>query len=473
MKAREFSFKTIKIWRVGEESGEPYSIIYKAGVSENTVTSFQYYEDLFDIGYKATLVINERGQNLPGTMPIQGFEKVTVELTDYKGDDREYEFRVWKVGNRVEKERSRSYTLGLVSAALLANEGIFVNRVLEGTPTTIVGKLLREYFKVSDVQMKLQESVNSMKIIPASKSPFSIIRDLQAKTISAGAEPKTKTKAEVSSGASTVSSDSPGNVSQAKGTAGFIFYQDFDGFHFKSIDSLVSTSTDKFNGSGPVASYTYQAANVDATDAQNDRKIMEVEFKNEIDLLKKLRQGAYSSLCCFFNINTGKYEEYVYKLSDMWDNMAHLGAQKKLPQGQVTLSQYPTRILSTVVNHENWYNGTDIASNEDSENPGDFTDYQKQYLLQSIARAGILFNQQLTISVTGNLDLRVGNKIEVKIPNQIPHAEKENAGSFDPEHSGIYLIRKITNIFDNRTKECDTVLELIRDSIGYEESNVK
>ena len=51
--------------------------------------------------------------------------------------------------------------------------------------------------------------------------------------------------------------------------------------------------------------------------------------------------------------------------------------------------------------------------------------------------------------------------------------KKEKAGSFDPEHSGIYLIRKITNIFDNRTKECDTVLELIRDSIGYEESNVK
>ena len=200
---------------------------------------------------------------------------------------------------------------------------------------------------------------------------------------------------------------------------------------------------------------------------------MEVQFKNEIDLLKKLRQGAYSSLCCFYNINTGKYEEYVYKLSDMWDNMAHLGAQKKLPQGQVTLSQYPTRILSTVVNHENWYNGTDIASNEDSEKPGDFTDYQKQYLLQSIARAGILFNQQLTISVTGNLDLRVGNKIEVKIPNQIPNAEKGEAGSFDPEHSGIYLIRKITNIFDNRTKECDTVLELIRDSIGHEESKVK
>ena len=72
---------------------------------------------------------------------------------------------------------------------------------------------------------------------------------------------------------------------------------------------------------------------MDATDDLNDRKIMEVQFKNEIDLLKKLRQGAYSSLCCFYNINTGKYEEYVYKLSDMWDNMLHLGAQKKLTTG--------------------------------------------------------------------------------------------------------------------------------------------
>ena len=474
MQAGNFSFKNIKIWKVGEENGEPYAFIYKQGIEENPVVAFQYHEDIFDIGYKATLVLTDRGANLPGTMPIQGFEKVTVEVQDYRGDTYEYAFRVWKVGNRVETAQKRMYTLGLVSESILVNESVFVNKVLAGTPTSIVRKLLVEYLKVSGARLELQESINNIKLIPASKSPFAIIRELQAKSLSkASVEPATSTKVDTSAGESPVSSDSPKDASQLKGTAGFFFYETATGFKFKSVDSIISSDENKFGGSGPVAVYKFGPKNIDTDEAFDPFKIQEVVFGSEIDLFKKLRQGSYSSLCCFFNINTGKYEEYVYKLSDMWDKMAHLGKQSKLPYGQSTISKYPTRIFSTVINHENWYNGTEIASNEDGDAPATFTDCQKQYLLQAIARAGLLFNQQLTISVTGNLSLMVGDKIDVRLPNQVSEAAKAEEGSLDPEHSGIYLIRKVSNIFDNATKKCDTVLELIRDSIGHEESKVK
>ena len=94
-------------------------------------------------------------------------------------------------------------------------------------------------------------------------------------------------------------------------------------------------------------------------------------------------------------------------------------------------------------------------------------------MVQSISRAGIMFNQQLAISVTGNLDLRAGQKIEVKIPNQVPEKDKEKLGSFDPEHSGVYLISKLNHQFDRTTMNVYTVLELIRDCTGHEETLVK
>ena len=153
--------------------------------------------------------------------------------------------------------------------------------------------------------------------------------------------------------------------------------------------------------------------------------------------------------------------------------MAHIGPQTDLPKGQKQLSQYATRRLSSVINHENWYNGTEVASNDasdDSDEPSEITDFQKQYLVQSISRAGTLFNQQLAISVTGNLDLRVGQKIEVKIPNMVPEDSKEELGSFDPENSGIYLIRKLNHQFDRPSRSVYTVLDLIRDSWGYEDT---
>ena len=153
--------------------------------------------------------------------------------------------------------------------------------------------------------------------------------------------------------------------------------------------------------------------------------------------------------------------------------MAHLGTQTVLPSGQKSLSQYPTRILSTVVNHENWYNGTGVANPEEgSDNTNAVSDSQKQYLAQSIARGGILSNYQLSIEVTGNLDLRVGEKIIVKMPNQVPNQSKGELGSFDPEHSGVYLIKSINHQFTMQSLECLTVLQLVRDSLGYKESNV-
>lgn len=195
--------------------------------------------------------------------------------------------------------------------------------------------------------------------------------------------------------------------------------------------------------------------------------------------MKKMREGAYSSIVCFFNINTGKYEEYVYSLKDTWNDMIHLGSQTKLPVGQTTLSEYPTRVMSTIVNHENWYNGTSIASNEDDA-LGDqgvtntFSDMQKQYLSQGIARTGIMFNQELTISLTGHLELCAGDTIEIRIPNQVPDEIRKD-DVWDPEHSGTYLIKTVNQQIDISEQNVYTVLELIRDSYGIKnkESNVR
>ena len=361
----------------------------------------------------------------------------------------------------------------------LTNEGVKVNKVLTNTASGIVNSLLIDYLNVPSAKIKVEESLNTFKIIPAGKSPFAVIRDLQAKAISketfTAAEGGTSSEIITGSGDTNVDtkSDNVKDSKKLKGTAGYFFWEDRDGFNFKSVDSVVSPDPNKFGGSGKVAVYSYEPANVDETEFKDHRKIQEVVFRSEIDMMKKLREGAYSTECAFFDINTGVYTEYTYKLSESWDEMAHLGPQTKLPKGQEQLSQYPTRRLSSVINHENWYNGTEVASNDasdESDEPSEFYDSQKQYLVQSISRVGTLFNQQLAISVTGNLDLRVGQKIEVQIPNQVPLESKEDLGSVDPEHSGIYLIRKLNHQFDRLSMSVYTVLELIRDSWGYEDT---
>ena len=159
----------------------------------------------------------------------------------------------------------------------------------------------------------------------------------------------------------------------------------------------------------------------------------------------------------------------------MWDNMSHMGSQTILPRGQVELSEFPTRIMSTIVNHENWYMGSKVASNEDrhgGDGDNSYPDCQKQFLTQGVSRIGILFNHQLVISLTGHLELCAGDKVEVRIPNQEPDDERRPV--WDPEHSGTYLIKNLNHQFNIPGQSVYTVLELVRDSYGIkdQESNV-
>lgn len=452
--ASSFETKQIAIWKAGEENGTPYANLLAM------CTHLQYHEDIFYPAYGATVVVVDSQENLISSMPIQGFEKVVFEVEDVNGDDYSYEFRVWKVSNRSSTDRRQIYTLCLISVEGLINEGMRVNTIQTGTPTEIASKLLREKLGVSPGQIFAQESEGRIKMLPVKKTPFTVIRSLQSKTV-AKKEPSKKTsKSESGAIPSATASDVGAGAQKAKGTAGFLFFQTRKGFVYKSIDELSSIDAAPAIGD----KYIWSPGK---TDLETTYKIQEVIFGQEIDMMKKMREGTYSSIIHYLDINTGKYEEFVYSLKDTWDDMVHMGSQTKLPIGQTTLSEYPSRVMSTIVNNECWYSGTEVAT-EKSE----YLDRQKDYLSQGISRLGLMFNQVLTISVTGHLELSAGDKIEVRIPNQKTEQDREEE-VWDPEHSGTYLIKHLNHQFDIPGQNVYTVLELIRDSYGIKDKESK
>ena len=481
--ASECECKQIALYSIDDES-TPYANLIGMAVT------VQYHEDIFWPAFGATMTVVDNQENLISSMPIQGFEKVVMEFEDVLGETYAYTFRLWTVQNRIQRERRNVYTLGLISEAGLRNETSRVNSMIEGNTSTKVKELLSKRLNIPEGQIDAEASATSIKILPTKKTPFALIRSLQHKTVSertgkigAAQNPPDKVEIRYGRGGTGISKTvtktdvNPEIAEKATGTAGYLFFQTRKGHVFRSIDSLVS-SDDEFNGKPPVnledPFFMSRAAVAEGDETR--KRIQEINFGNELNIMKKLREGAYSSLCCFFNINTGEYEEQVYRLEDMWDNMAHMGSQTKLGSGQKTLSEFPSRIMSTIVNHETQYMGSKVASNEDKhggDGDNSYPDWQKQFLTQGIARLGILFNQELTISLTGHLELCAGDKVEVRIPNQMPDDEKRPV--WDPEHSGTYLIKKLNHQFNIPGKSVYTVLELIRDSYGIkdQESKVK
>ncbi len=473
--------KQIALYSAKDDS-EPYANLLGMAVT------VQYHEDIFWPAYGATMTVVDNQENIISSMPIQGNEKVVMEFEDVLGETYSYTFRIWTITNRIVRERRNTYTLGLISEAGMMNEMLRVNTMIEGNTSTKVKDLLSKRLNIPEGQIDAEASATSIKILPTKKTPFALIRSLQHKTVSErtgkiGAAQNPPDKIEVRYGkwggkSTTVTKTdvSPEIAEKATGTAGYLFFQTRKGHVFRSIDSLAS-SDDEFNGKPPVnledPFFMQRAATTEGDETR--KRIQEINFGNELNIMKKMREGAYSSLCCFFNINTGEYEEQVYRLADMWDNMSHMGSQPDLPIGQKDLSSYPSRVMSSIVNHETHYMGSKVASNEDKhggDGDNSYPDWQKQFLTQGISRLGILFNQELSISLTGHLELCAGDKVEVRIPNQMPDDELKPV--WDQTHSGTYLIKNLNHQFNIPSKSVYTVLELIRDSYGIKdtESNV-
>ena len=470
--ATSFDIIQIALYAVVNDA-KPY-----VNLSGDMCKQFQYYEDIMWPSYAATMVIEDSAENIISNMPNQGFEKVVIEVDDLTetGENNgryTYEFRVWNISNRINVSRRQVYTLSLLSREGLRNEGIVVNKKLSDTTSGIAKKILEDYLDVEPTNMDIEASTTNMVILPTKKSPYTVIKSLLPKTISEKISKNIETANNSDDASDNKSDVSDPEATKGTGTAGYLFFQTNRGFVFRSIDSLISTDKDKFNGKPVVGSpFYWQPAKLNNPSLN---RIQEIVFGQEFDMIKKLREGHFSSVVCSFNINTLTYKEQKYSLKDTWNDMAHLGSQTILPKGQRELSEYPTRVMSTILDNEVFNQDPKIASVEDGgDGSHRYQDLQLHYLSQGLARAGLLFNQQLTISLTGHLELCAGDKIEIKIPDQSAEAAKET--SYDTEHSGTYLIKQVNHQFnmgDSRTVY--TVLDLIRDSQGIkdQESKVK
>jgi len=413
------------------------------------IKSFQYFEDIDMPSISMNLDIVDNAANIISSLPIQGYEDVKIV---FGGADEELltlNLKVAKIYNRFSADRYQEYSLGLVSNELLVNESLRLGERLAGKSEGIVTQLMERLGSAK--RLISDPSMFKVTFFPGKKTPFSIISSMKERTVPESAK--------TSSGGSSTTSD----LLILKGSAGYYFYENYDGYHFRSIDSLNSVKTNP-----PVDTFFQENDQVNPQNAP--RKILDIDFQQEIDILSKLRMGTYSNVICFYNYSTGAYEEYTYNLGDRFDDMEHLGSQSGLAKGQATLAENPSRIMSVLMDHETWFDGVEVASPEDKDggkkNTTEFPDWQKYVVAQSIARKQSQNNQQVFIQIPFRTDLRVGQTVQIMIPNNIPSSEREENDVFDKEHSGAYLIAKLQHSADSFNAKANTYLTLVRDSYG-------
>lgn len=439
------------------------------------VLEFSIYESINNPYILGEIIIEDTTANLLANLPIQGRELITLSLKTETFSDTvyKYELNVSGIDVRIISGRQQVYKLNLISYAGLVNEGIRISGVLEGTADEVVKKILTENLKI-EKKIDAESSRFRQRWLPSLKRPFDFIYQLAPITVSGSAkDDKGGTSEErASAGGEGSTALNTENLSKLSGSAGYVFFETHDKYVFKSLDALADDGSGSWGGEKVKYVYEYSTiANSEGQENKNHLKILDYTFVNELDILKQLRQGLYSTMCIFFDVNSCQYEENIFKMEDTFDQMAHLGSATKLPKGQKELAGHATRIMTQMLNNEMFHNVPETSGKDDAE----FKDTYRYSIAQSNARYKLASNQELNIVVPPNLTIRAGDKLELLFPNMTSDEDRKT-NPYDEEHSGNYLIKNIGYNFIMRgaqPRTGTTNITLIRDSFGRKDTASK
>jgi hypothetical protein len=403
----------------------------------NSLLFFDYYEDILSPCVTAVAVIMN-SSSLFNILPIRGGESVIIDVSTAFGDfvlDDNYSMYVYKVSGLDAEKGKEMFTLHMVSREGLTNETVRCQRKYQGNlKNTVISILKDELVTEKYEEDNIEVTSNDYSFIGNNKKPFHTLTWLGPKAV-----PATGPAGGTSGG---------GQTGEAKGTAGFLFYENKEGFNFRSIDSLVSPtqiqigSTNKEN----IPSYFYTQV-IEDNKVANEFKILNYNFEKNSDLMKSLRVGTYANKTYFYDLYTNKLDLYTYRLKDQINNK--LGSQDKLAVSE-EFGESITRIM--VRTSDRGALNSDGTAGDAKRNGAD--------MAMSYSRYNILFGQALNMIVPCNINLKVG----AIIYSEFPRIDSSNTAKVDEEQSGYYLIKELRHHFEGG--QMITSLRLIRDSYG-------
>jgi hypothetical protein len=394
---------------------------------------FSYYESIFSPIVTASLTyvdtgdlvrsnksvdVQERSGTLLEALPIQGRgkEKISFKIENASGE-LDFTSDPMVVSNPIplfqENNQRESVSLQLVSKYSIDNENSNIYSKYYNTISSSIEKILVDELKISSDKLEIDSTSNSDSIEGSGQRAFDICIEMATRSVSTSGGP------------------------------GFFFWETKDGFHFKSLDNIV-TST-------PVETYKYHPISqnhIEGTDV-NYRILNTPSYKNNSNLSNDLRSGLFRTKNISFDFSTFSYKEEFINLSSL---------------GFETLNNY-TDYSDVFDEKENFTRTNFFVLDSGLNNPGIttvVTNNQRFYLPQSLMRYNLLMTQVLDILVPCNLKLKAGDVITcefVKISSS-----NLSSGSIGQLQSGNYLITHLCHKFTSRYSY--TSLRIVRDTFG-------
>lgn len=368
-------------------------------------------------------------------------EKCFVSLEDGYGQEinlvDDYHLRIKNTNNSSSNALTSFYSLNLWSEESIKNYEVSrrVVKKYQGKITDTISNILKEDYLQTPKLISLDPCINDLVVYGERKKPFARVHELAARSV-------------------------PESISDALGIrAGYLFYENKNGYNFKSIDLLFSQE--------PVRRLIYN--NNTSLPENYDAKILNYNFSSFIDLESKLLDGSMFEMeLLTFDIYSSKYNG---------ENINEFDTQQQLSDDTYTGGKDPIKLVSdlNLGATKTEFRTRDVGIS----NPGTTLKEQlekskednynvEEILRQSKARYNNLFTVSLSLTIPGDFGLTCGDLVHVAMVEQSTSTTLQESD----RNSGIYMIVDLCHYIDanpSATKtsgNCYTRLNLVRDTFG-------
>jgi len=428
--------------------GEPIDI--SQGIAE-----LRYYENVLSETVKLTVFVADTGNaqsaddgtggkiGIDDALKLGNGEKVYVEFNDayFEVTNEKSNQLSFTTDDKAlylnEKEKlpetplKNVYMFEFVSKEYLMNESKRVSKRYDGKISDSAEKILKNVLETKK-ELDIETSENNFNFIGTLKKPLWMLMWLAKKAI-------------------------PQKQNAKGNTAGYLFFETYDGYTFKSIDSLLSDTGEGDSGSkAKYKSYIFNNSPSSEVPVGYDSKILSYETTNTGNFQAKLMLGTYNSAKNAINAFDSSFNQSPIDISRQIRGINIAGLDFNFVND--TFIQNASRFSWSFDSVGVLPTGNTIEEQLDKSKELDIDKSEIQN--RAASRYNQLFTIKLEIMIAGDFSLRAGDLIYCDFPEL---TNKTNIGN-NPRMSGIYMISALCHrISPNETY---TKLELIRDSYG-------
>ena len=412
------------------------------------VSEISIFQSLDTPYMSGTILLND-GDDVSSGLPFLGQERLMFSVSTpgrMKIDFNNHHAIIYNVKKRVQSsDRAQTVLIEFTTHDNYKNSFTKISKSFKGIISNMVYDILTSSnYLGSKKRINIDPTLHRRKFVIPNLSPYSAIHLLQREAVS----------------------------DESKG-AHYLFFENPEGYHFRTLDSLYANSSS--GAVAPKATYVYQhpeSAMAGGSSGRNPAGSLETilhwQIHDNTNSFVNVKSGMYSSTLLthdIFNKNVKKFE-YDYNANYNSRNSTNMNKSKHGPLVALTsvkdnktiTQQYKAKTFLHPSGSENLHMVEDrsAANGNNSEN----------WLQETVSRyVERVENFKLKIETYGNTDLMVGDIIEVIIPVNKPLSIPAGGDIRDRILSGRYVVTELHHLIQPSAHIHSMTMTIMKDSM--------